>query len=136
MIDKGRIRRGPLVVLAGLGGAGAVAAGVWLAAGPGSSLDAKPAAQQAQVGTAAPSPVPSPTCPVLDPTAPPSPVPLPPGCAVTPSKTPPSAEPVPSTAPTASRAPRPGPSGPPTASRTPTPVPSTAAPAPSPSHGG
>ncbi|NEA20886.1 hypothetical protein G3I70_00005, partial [Actinomadura bangladeshensis] len=47
MTDKRRIRRGPLLVLAGLGGTGLAAAGIWLAAGSGSSPNAAPVAARA-----------------------------------------------------------------------------------------
>ncbi|WP_344284886.1 hypothetical protein, partial [Actinomadura napierensis] len=59
MIDKGRIRRGPMLALAGVVGAGALAAGIWAAADSGSSPRVTPVAERnalAHPKTPAPAP--------------------------------------------------------------------------------
>ncbi|MGI5322973.1 hypothetical protein [Actinomadura nitritigenes] len=59
MIDKGRIRRGPMLALAGVVGAGALAAGIWAAADSGSSPQVRQVAERnALAHTATPAPVP------------------------------------------------------------------------------
>ncbi|KAB2357761.1 hypothetical protein F9B16_48370, partial [Actinomadura montaniterrae] len=59
MIDKGRIRRGPMLALAGVLGAGALAAGVWAAADSGSSPQVRTVSERnALAHTATPAPVP------------------------------------------------------------------------------
>nr|WP_131759713.1 hypothetical protein [Actinomadura fibrosa] len=63
MIDKGRIRRGPAVLLAGLGGTGLLAGGIWLAAGTGTPTHAKPVAAQGALSHRTPSAAASPLGP-------------------------------------------------------------------------
>ncbi|CND54988.1 Uncharacterised protein [Mycobacterium tuberculosis] len=139
MTDKRRIRRGPLLVLAGLGGTGLAAAGIWLAAASGSSPDTVPvAAREAAASVRTPSAVPSPTCGSFRPRpGTPSPVPSPPPCdeppsaspvpTRTPAPVPPSAVPAPAAPPVATPSPAP-PGHDPTARPVPPPA--------KPSHGG
>ncbi|MDL4821879.1 hypothetical protein QP089_47110, partial [Actinomadura sp. OS1-43] len=83
MIDKGRIRRGPMLAVAGAVGAGALAAGIWTAAGSGSSPHVTPVAERnalAHPKTPAPAP-PARHCAPGRPPAVRSPAPAPPKAA-------------------------------------------------------
>lgn len=82
MIDKGLVRRGPVLALAALGGAGVLAAGTWLAAGSDAPASTRQVAATNAVTypagqRATPAPSAPPSCEPARPT--PRPVPSEPG---------------------------------------------------------